>query len=423
MATVLLVPRQMATSLLTSKAAHLHLLQEKAVLLRIDSVRATTEASSGHPTSCASAAEIVSALFFSVMRFDPQSPNSDANDVFLLSKGHAAPLLYAAWAEAGAFPREKLLTLRRIDSDLEGHPTPRLPFVDVATGSLGQGLSVGLGIAVNAKRFLRSDQRVYVLIGDGESAEGSIWEAAQWASLHQLDNLCVTLDINRLGQSQPTMLQHHLEVYKSRWASFGWQAIPVDGHDMEELLAAYEKAQETIGRPTIVLARTTKGKGFPGIEGSEHWHGKALDRETADKVIAELNKQIGGAHVEWEPKLPSSIGRPAVPEKQSGKPAAPPYSITGKEVSTRKGFGEALAVPIVSCKVISPSRIWRGSRWDLRHEGRFRLWRPSPASSRAPSTSSACPRLAISISSSWERMPAFRLGRMDPPKWGLRISP
>src|SRR5437588_12499396 len=158
----------MATSLLISKAAQLELLQDKAVLLRIDSVRATTEAGSGHPTSCASAAEIVSALFFSVMRFDPRDPHSEANDVFVLSKGHAAPLLYAAWAEAGAFPREKLLTLRRIDSDLEGHPTRHLPFVDVATGSLGQGLSVGLGIAFSAQRFLYSDQRVYVLIGDGE---------------------------------------------------------------------------------------------------------------------------------------------------------------------------------------------------------------------------------------------------------------
>src|SRR6266404_1500945 len=161
----------MPANSLTSKAARLEILQEKAALLRIDSVRATTEAGSGHPTSCASAAEIVSVLFFSVMRFDPRNPRSEANDVFVLSKGHAAPVLYAAWAEAGAFPREKLLTLRQIDSDLEGHPTPRLPFVDVATGSLGQGLPVGVGIALNAKRLDRTDQRVYVLLGDGESAE------------------------------------------------------------------------------------------------------------------------------------------------------------------------------------------------------------------------------------------------------------
>src|SRR5579864_5582229 len=208
-----------------SQQAMLKVLQDKATRLRIDSVRSTTEAGSGHPTSCASAAEIMAVLFYSVMRYDPRDPHNRDSDVFVLSKGHAAPILYAAWAEAGAFPREKLLTLRKIDSDLEGHPTPRLPFVQVATGSLGQGLSVGVGMAINARQLEHTDQRVYVLMGDGESAEGSIWEAAQWASLHRLTNLCATIDINRLGQSQPTMLQHHLEAYKERWESFGWQAL------------------------------------------------------------------------------------------------------------------------------------------------------------------------------------------------------
>jgi transketolase len=333
----------MPTNTPTSKATGLEILQEKATLLRIDSVHATTEAGSGHPTSCASAAEIVSVLFFGVMRFDPRHPRSDANDTFVLSKGHAAPLLYAAWAEAGAFPREKLLTLRKIDSDLEGHPTPRLPFVDVATGSLGQGLPVGVGIALNAKKFPHRP-RVYVLVGDGESAEGSIWEAAQWASFHQLGNLCVTVDINRLGQSQPTMLEYHLQIYRARWEAFGWQALTVDGHSITELLGAYEKARQTADRPTVVLARTVKGKGLPGIEGKEHWHGKALDRETADKVVAELTKQIGGAHAEWEPKLPPPIDfAPAAEKTRSGQNAVPPYAIGGKEVSTRKGFGDGLA--------------------------------------------------------------------------------
>src|SRR5690348_10109947 len=167
--------------MMTGSATLIEILQDKATRLRIDSIRATTAAGSGHPTSCASAAEIVSALFFSVMRYDPKQPHSPANDVFVLSKGHAAPILYAAWSEAGLFPREHLLTLRKIDSDLEGHPTPRLPYVDVATGSLGQGLSAGLGIALNA-RLEKSDQRVYVLMGDGESAEGSVWEAAELGS-------------------------------------------------------------------------------------------------------------------------------------------------------------------------------------------------------------------------------------------------
>lgn len=331
-----------------AKATELKLLQDKAALLRIDSVRATTAAGSGHPTSCASAADIVSTLFFSVMRYDPRNPGSEANDVFVLSKGHAAPLLYAAWAEAGAFPREKLLTLRKLNSDLEGHPTPRLPFVDVATGSLGQGLSVGIGIALNAKQFLQSDQRVYVLIGDGESAEGSIWEAAQWASFHQLDNLCATVDINRLGQSQPTMLQHHTETYKARWEAFGWRAITVDGHNIEELLEAYDQARQTIGRPTVILARTIKGKGLPGIEGAEHWHGKVLDREAADKAIVELKKEISGVNEKWTPMIPRAISGPRLNDgAPDGHPASlsvmPAYEPGSIEVSTRKGFGDGLA--------------------------------------------------------------------------------
>ncbi|HEV8039033.1 MAG TPA: transketolase [Bryobacteraceae bacterium] len=316
-------------------------LEEKATRLRIDSVRATTEAGSGHPTSCASAAEIMSTLFFSVMRYDPKNPGSAANDIFVLSKGHAAPILYAAWAEAGAFPREKLLTLRKIDSDLEGHPTPRLPFVPVATGSLGQGLSVGVGLALAVKQFEKSDQRVYVLMGDGESAEGSVWEAAQWAWFHGLNNLCATIDINRLGQSQPTMLEWHLETYQDRWKAFGWQVLRVDGHSLEDLLAAYQTARATTDRPTIVLAETVKGKGLAGIEGLEGWHGKALDKDLAAKVLAPLEKQLTGADMRWKPNLPP------ISERQAGDfshaEENPPYAIGGKELASRKGFGDGLA--------------------------------------------------------------------------------
>ena len=320
-------------------------LQDKAARLRIDSVRSKTEAGSGHPTSCASAAEIMSVLFYSVMRYDPCDPHRRDSDVFVLSKGHAAPILYAAWAEAGAFPREKLLTLRKVDSDLEGHPTTCLPFIDVATGSLGQGLSVAAGIAINAKQFENSDQRVYVLMGDGESAEGSVWEAAQWAALHRLNNLCATIDINRLGQSQPTMLEWDLEIYKARWEAFGWQVLIVDGHSIPDLLTAYKTANRSADRPTIVLARTLKGKGFIGIEGLEHWHGKALPKDTAAKVIAELEKQVTGAETEWRPKLPPV--RPdsskAVAGGDAGPTAKPPYVIGGKEVATRRGFGDSLS--------------------------------------------------------------------------------
>src|SRR5512144_1775661 len=183
--------------------------------LRIHSIRATTAAGSGHPTSCCSAADLVAALFFGHMRFDPKNPHYYNNDRFILSKGHAAPLLYAAWAEAGLFPTEQLLKLRQIDSDLEGHPTPRLPFADVATGSLGQGLGIGVGMALCAQ-LDHLDYRTYVLLGDGDCAEGSVWEAASLAGVCQLNNLVAVVDVNRLGQSQPTAFGHDLGAYQKR---------------------------------------------------------------------------------------------------------------------------------------------------------------------------------------------------------------
>src|ERR1700694_3742290 len=207
-------------------------LKNIATQLRIDSIRSTSEAASGHPTSCCSMADITAALFFSEMRFDPKDPHNPASDRFVLSKGHAAPILYAAWAEAGAFDRAELLKLRRIDSDLEGHPTPRLPFVDVATGSLGQGICAAIGIALNARR-IKSDYRTYVLLGDGESAEGSVWEAADGAAIHKIDNLWPITDLNGLAQARPTMWQHDTERSARRWRAFGWHVIVIDGHDMD----------------------------------------------------------------------------------------------------------------------------------------------------------------------------------------------
>src|SRR5262249_8533242 len=245
----------------TLRVTPVRVLQQKAAQLRTDRGSATTEAGSGHPTSCASAADIVSVLFFAVMRFDPKHPGSRDNDIFVLSKGHAAPLLYAAWAEAGAFPRQHLMTLRKLDSDLEGHPTPRLPFAPVATGSLGQGLAAAVGMAYDIKNLCRSGQRVYVLMGDGESAEGSVWEAAQWASAHRLSNLCATIDINRLGQSGPTLLGHEMETYRRRWEAFGWQALVVDGHDIAALQQAYEHASETTAGPAQWLGGAAMGRG------------------------------------------------------------------------------------------------------------------------------------------------------------------
>src|SRR5579871_5052411 len=219
------------------RAILLPALKNIATRLRIDSIRSTSEAGSGHPTSCCSMADLTSALFFAEMRFDPKDPHNPDNDRFILSKGHAAPILYAAWAEAGAFDRAELLKLREIGSDLEGHPTPRLPFVDVATGSLGQGICAAIGSALNAHR-IGSDYRTYVLLGDGESAEGSVWEAADLGSFDGLDNLCGITDVNGLGQSRATMWRHDLDQFARRWKAFGWHPIVIDGHDMHAILKA-----------------------------------------------------------------------------------------------------------------------------------------------------------------------------------------
>ncbi|TLY15724.1 MAG: transketolase [Nitrospirae bacterium] len=315
-------------------------LQNKATTLRIESVRATSEAGSGHPSSCCSAADIVATLFFSVMRYDPKNPKHPNNDRFILSKGHAAPLLYAAWAEAGLFDKKELLKLRTLASDLEGHPTPRLLFVDVATGSLGQGLSAGVGMAWNAKRLDQSSYRTYVLLGDGESVEGSVWEAVELARHYALDNLCAIVDVNRLGQSDPTMLQHNMEGYRSRWAGFGWHAIVVDGHDPAALLAAFDEAARTKGKPTVLLARTLKGKGIPSIEDRPDWHGKPLKKgEEAEKAIAELTHQLKPGAIEPEIRRPEASVNGVRPVKAMAPPA---YKATDS-IATREAFGAALA--------------------------------------------------------------------------------
>lgn len=336
-----------AESLPTVHAGHTarnspEVLRAIAAQLRIDAVRATTAAGSGHPTSCASCAEIVAVLFFEVMRHDPSAPRDPNSDVFVLSKGHAAPILYSAWVEAGAIPREQLLTLRQIDSDLEGHPTPRFPFVDVATGSLGQGLSAAIGLALDAS-LLGSGRRTYALLGDAESAEGAVWEAAEVASKYRLGSLCATIDVNRLGQSQPTMLEYDMDTYRRRWEAFGWQALVVDGHDVDALLAAYETASLTSERPTVVLARTLKGRGLPGIEGAENEHGKALDDEHAERAVAALERELHGHSGPWKPRPPSlqwSIQSSGGTHRAASMPR---YTVGGKPVAPRKAFGEALA--------------------------------------------------------------------------------
>ena len=314
-------------------------LANKATTLRIESVKATSEAGSGHPSSCCSAADIVAVLFFSVMRYDPKNPKLPNSDRFVLSKGHAAPLLYAAWAEAGLFPKSELLKLRTLGSDLEGHPTPRLSFVDMATGSLGQGLPAGVGLAFNAKSIDKTDYRTYVLMGDGESVEGSVWEAAEVARQAGLDNLCAIVDVNRLGQSDPTMLQHDMEAYRARWSGFGWHAIVVDGHDIAAILAAFEEAARTKGRPTVLLAKTFKGRGISFIENHPDWHGKPLKKgEETQKAVDELTRQLKSVSVEPQIKAPTAV-KPSAPTKGPMAPA--PYKV-GDSAAAREAFGAAL---------------------------------------------------------------------------------
>jgi transketolase len=261
-------------------------LEKIAVRLRIHSLRMTTRAGSGHPTTCLSMAEIAACLFFGGMRFNPADPDDWANDEVVFSKGHAAPILWAALAEAGILPLADLMDLRKITSDLEGHPTPRLKWVKAATGSLGQGLSVGAGMAA-AMRLGKSPGRVFVVMGDGECAEGSVWEAANAASHAGLKNLCAIVDVNRLGQSGPTMFGHDLAAYRRRFTAFGWDARVINGHDVGAVAAALARSGKA-GKPTVILARTIKGKGVSFLEDKNGWHGKPLKTDELERALNEI---------------------------------------------------------------------------------------------------------------------------------------
>jgi transketolase len=301
---------------------------------RVDSVRCAAAAKSGHPTSGMSAADLMSVLLAKYLRYDFDNPDSAANDRLIFSKGHASTLLYAMFRAAGAISDEELLTYRQFGSMLEGHPTPLIPWVDVATGSLGQGLPIGVGMAIAGKRLDRLPYRVWVLCGDSESAEGSIWEAFQHASHYELDNLTAIFDVNRLGQRGPTMDEWQLDHYKARADAFGWHAIEIDGHDVEAIDAAYAEAEATKGKPTVVIARTIKGKGVKAVENQEGWHGKALDDPEA--AIEELG---GLRNITVDVAKPEP-GEPH--EFETGALELPRYEV-GTKVATRKAYGEALA--------------------------------------------------------------------------------
>ena len=311
-------------------------LKEKGRRLRINSLKATTEAASGHPSSCLSAADLMSVIFFREMQFDPADPENPANDRFVLSKGHAAPLLWAAYAEAGIIDEKELLTLRRLDSVLEGHPTPRVPWVDVATGSLGQGLSAGLGGAL-ASRLDSISFNTYVLLGDGECAEGSVWEAAALASYYKASNLFAIVDVNGLGQSQKTMDQFDVNRFADKFRAFGWFAHTVDGHNYEDILAAFDLFRRDGGtRPRALVAKTFKGKGVSLLENREGWHGKPVPKADLPKVLAELEKSLGPN--EFRPSPRKGFSKPHFEDIDDIAVARKP----GEVAATREAYGDAL---------------------------------------------------------------------------------
>jgi transketolase len=300
--------------------------------LRVDAVRASAKAGSGHPTSSMSAADLAAVLLAEHFRYDYDDPKSPANDRLVFSKGHASPLVYGIFRAAGVLSDEELMTYRQFGSRLEGHPTPALPWVDVATGSLGQGLPIGVGMALAGKRLDQLPFRVWVICGDSEMAEGSMWEAAEHAAFYELDNLTAIIDVNRLGQRGETMHGWDLSSYSDRLRSFGWNAIEINGHDVEEINAAYRQAESTTGKPTAVVARTIKGKGYSKVENQNGWHGKAVAEEAVE--------ELGGVR-----SIRVDVPKPEPHEPHRFEPTPlewPRYEV-GSKVSTRKAYGEALA--------------------------------------------------------------------------------
>jgi transketolase len=312
-------------------------LEKLAKLVRYFILASTTEAGSGHPTSSLSATDLMTVLLFGgFFRFYPDQPGHPNNDRLVFSKGHASPLLYALWAAAGEVTEKELLTLRKFGSRLEGHPTPAFPYADAATGSLGQGLSIGVGMALNAKYLDKLPYRTYVLLGDSEMAEGSQWEAMEIAAYYKLDNLVGIIDVNRLGQRGPTMYERNLDIYKKRVAAFGWKAITIDGHNLDEISASYRKALRAKDQPVMIIAGTIKGKGVSFVEDKNGWHGKALGREDYEKAL----KELGEIDTEIRGKI--SKPRKLRPEQLQPQATGDLDYEPGKPIATRKAYGRAL---------------------------------------------------------------------------------
>src|SRR5437899_61032 len=311
----------------------LDLYRSLARQLRADSIRCSTAAGSGHPTSSLSAADLMAVLLAGHLRYDFERPESLANDHLIFSKGHASPLVYAMFRAAGAIDDAELMTFRKLGSRLEGHPTPILPWVDVATGSLGQGLPIGVGVALAGKYLDKLPYHVWVLLGDSEMAEGSQWEAFDHASHYKLDNLVGILDVNRLGQRGETELGWNTAAYEARARAFGWNAIVIDGHNYDEINTAFAQAAQPKGSPTLIVAKTVKGKGVSFLENKEGWHGKALDKDQAVQALRELGE---GPARTFEVAKPPRWTRPAP------KRTTPQLKSYTEPVATRKAYGEAI---------------------------------------------------------------------------------
>jgi len=320
-------------------------LEHKAYNLRVSSLIMTSMAGSGHPTSCLSAADLVAAIFFYSMHFDPNHIDNPNNDRFILSKGHASPILYAVWKELGQLTDKDLLTYRKIDSTLEGHPTLRFPYAEAATGSLGIGLSIGVGMAFAACMDKR-DFYAYVLLGDSEITEGCIWEAVEIAAYYKLHNLIGVLDCNRLGQSTETIHGHHVDRYATKFEAFGWKTFVIDGHDMYQIMKTFDKAREVKDRPIMIIAKTVKGYGIEQAEDKLGFHGKAFKKEELNEILKELEHKFPEAafyknKFEWKPLLPK--GKIDKPKGCVGLAWKKPAYKQDEKIPTRKVYGQALA--------------------------------------------------------------------------------
>lgn len=314
--------------------------EQQAKLLRKLILTSTTAAGSGHATSSLSSTDLMTVLFDRHFTYDLENPLKITNDRFVMSKGHASPLFYALYAMSGALPLEELQTLRKFGSELEGHPTPHFKYTDAATGSLGQGLSVGSGLAYLLKQK-QLDSRVYVLLGDGEIAEGQVWEAANFASYHKLNNLIAIADINRLGQSQETMFGHHMKQYEERFKGFGFETIVINGHDFTQIEGAFEKAlAHTSEQPFIILAETIKGKGVSFLEDKDGWHGKALKKEDMEKALVELGEVDESVRFSLRKPHETNVVEPQV----SDAAVELPVLNKGEEIGTREVYGKTLSI-------------------------------------------------------------------------------